>query len=181
MEAVTIQRTVEEVTLVSTISLVHEFAKTSVILKKLNKVINSSLKNKVSNMDYDYSKLYKDDEAAEQMMNQESLRQLISALHDRLYKAIKKLSPDDKATLYGIVSSHVTEYESRLTTITEVIEVSCDQLRETDKSETELREEIIGRINSYSSVKEELKYHAETYLALKHYIGGLTNASRFKK
>ena len=73
MEAVTIQRTVEEVTLESTINLVHEFAKTSVILKKLNKVINSSLKNKVSNMDYDYSKLYKDDEAAEQMMNQEPL------------------------------------------------------------------------------------------------------------
>ena len=174
MESVTIQRTVEKVTLESTINLVHEFAKTSVILKKLNKVINSTLKNKVANMDFDYSKLYKDDEAAAHLMNQESLRQLISALHDRLYKA-------DKATLYDIVSSHVTDYESRLATITEVIEVSCDQLKETDKSETELRDEIIGRINSYSSVKEELKYHAETYLALKHYIGGLTNASRFKK
>ena len=181
METVTIQRTVEDVTLESTINLVHEFAKTSVILKKLNKVINSTLKNKVANMDFDYSRLYKDDEAAEQITNQESLRQLISSLHDRLYKAIKMLSPEDKTTLFDIVSSYVTDYENRLTTITEVIEISCDQLKETDKGEAELREEIIGRINSYSSVKEELKYHVETYLALKHYIGGLTNASRFKK
>ena len=164
----------------STISLINDFAKASVILKKVNKVINRNLKARVTEYEEHYSELLQDKAIACDIVNQDSLRMLIGRLHDRLFAALKSLSSEDRVKVYEAVCSYVDDHENRLAIILSEISNSCEELRELSKDDTLQRESLINKISNLSTAKEETKYYYETFLALKHYIGGLTKASRAK-
>ena len=80
-----------------------------------------------------------------------------------------------------MVRAYAITYKSQIAHLEEEYQECCKEFDSTDQHSAEFYEEMNKKLNVIANAKEDAQYFCDTYCALQHYIGGLTNSVRFGK
>ena len=165
-------------TLSSTLTLIQNFAKANVILKKAGKLLTK--KNNIKDAEIDFEEVSRVTNGQindmDELLQIKKLRSVICQLHDTLFESIRQLSQEDRQAAFAMVRAYAITYKSQIAHLEEEYKECCKKFEDGQQHDSGFYAELNQKLGSIVNSKEDAKYYFDTYTALQHYIGGLTNS-----